>query len=79
LDLAQCAVELHLQFRRRGSAATAATAATAASAAASGDADMPGWIGDRSDGDLPGASSSATAASGSSGTGPLIRGRNEYS
>ena len=34
---------------RRAAAATAA-----ASAAAAGDADLPGWIGDRRDGDLPG-------------------------
>ena len=53
-----------VQVRGSGSSAAAA-AATAASAATSagGDADLPGRIGDRGDGDVPGAAATASAAS----------------
>ena len=43
-------------------AAAASAAASAASAAASGDADVPGRLGDPGDGHLPGAAASASAA-----------------
>ena len=56
--LAQPSAERGLQLRRSGTASAAAAAAAAAASA--GDADVPGRLGDRSDGDLPG--SAATAA-----------------
>ena len=43
----------HPRFARRR-LGSAATAAAAAAASATGDADVPGWIGDRSGCDLPG-------------------------
>jgi hypothetical protein len=52
----------HVQVRR-GSAGSTTTAASAASAA-SGDADLPGRVSGRGDGNLPGASASAAAGTG---------------
>src|SRR6185312_1671658 len=60
---AEPAAGADLQFR--GSAAAAsASASAAASAATSGDADVPGRVGDPGDRGLPAASATATAAAG---------------
>ena len=56
-----------------GTATTATAAATSTSAAATGDADVSGRLGDRSDGDLSGATSTAATAAGTgTGAGLLI-------
>ena len=67
MDVAQPASDRGVQFRRTAATATATTAASAA--ASTGDADVPGWVGDRGDGHMPGAAASATAT----GTGARAR------
>ena len=58
--------DLQLRWRRSGASSAAASAApSAASAAATGDADLPGRLGDPGDGYVPGtAASAASAAAG---------------
>src|SRR4029450_12994089 len=64
-----------LQLRRAGTASATASAAAATAAAATGDADVPGRIGDPGDGRLPATTAAAAAATASAGAGTrLIRG-----
>ena len=62
--LAWCSL---VQIRRHCRGVAAASAAAAAASAASGDADLPGRVGDRGYGELPG-SSAAAATTASAGT-----------
>ena len=55
-------------FGAPAAAAAATAAAAAASAATSGDADVPGRLGDPGDGRLPGAAAAAAAAAAGAGT-----------
>jgi len=65
LDLALVVAEPHLQSGSAASTAASATPAATTSTAASGNADLPGWLGDPGDGHLPGtATSSASTAGG---------------
>ena len=57
----------------RRSAATASASASAASAATSGDADLPGRLGDPGDGHLSASASAAAAAAAAAGTGAGLR------
>jgi hypothetical protein len=64
-EIAQLAGEPHLQLRFGAAAAsTTAASAPAASAAATGDADLPGRLGDPGDGHVPAATATAAAAAG---------------
>jgi len=63
VSLEQPPCEPGVQFRGRGTPAAASPAsASAASAAATGDADLPGRIGDPGNGDLPGTTAASSAA-----------------
>jgi len=63
LAFAQHHGEPDLQLRgSAAAAAAAASAAASASAATSGDADVPGWVGDPGDGRMSGSAASASAA-----------------
>jgi hypothetical protein len=62
LAFAQLDGELDLQLLLAASASAATAAAPAASAATSGDADVPGWLGDSGDGRMSGSAASASAA-----------------
>src|SRR5688572_9045496 len=63
-QIAQPAGEPDLQLRLGAAAASATPAAPAASAAATGDADLPGRLGDPGDGHVPATTTAAAAAAG---------------
>jgi hypothetical protein len=62
LAFAQHYGEPDLQLRGSAASAAAAAAASAASAATSGDADVPGRVGDPGDGRMSGSAAAASAA-----------------
>ena len=73
VQVALAAGDLHLQFRESGAPAPAAAATTAA-AASTGDADLPGRLGDPGDGCLSATATAAAAAAAAAGAGTGLKG-----